>query len=73
MSHGVGELLRHSQRLRFKSCDELNAWFLDKCLPWAKAHADPERPEQTIWEVFEDERSNLSPVAAGIEDLPGPV
>ncbi len=26
-------------RLRFKSYDELNAWLLDKCLAWAKAHA----------------------------------
>ena len=25
-------------RLRFKSYDELNAWLLDKCLAWAKAH-----------------------------------
>ena len=33
-------------RLRFKSYDELNAWLLDKCVAWAKAHAHPERPEQ---------------------------
>ena len=26
-------------RLRFKSDDELNAWLVDKCLAWAKAHA----------------------------------
>jgi len=39
-------------RLRFKSYDELNAWLLDKCLAWAKAHAHPERPDRTIWEVF---------------------
>ena len=25
-------------RLRFKSYDELNAWLLDKCIAWAKAH-----------------------------------
>ena len=41
-------------RLRVKSYDELNAWLLDKCLAWAKAHAHPERPDQTIWEVFEE-------------------
>jgi len=48
-------------RLRFKSYRELNAWLLDKCLSWAKAHAHPERPEQTIWEVFEEERPKLIP------------
>jgi len=48
-------------RLRFKSYDELNAWLLDKCLAWAKAHAHPERPERTIWEVFEEERPQLIP------------
>jgi transposase InsO family protein len=37
-------------RLRFKNYDELNAWLLDKCLSWAKAHPHPERPEQTIWD-----------------------
>ncbi len=46
-------------RLRFKSYDELSAWLLDKCLSWAKAHAHPERTEQTIWEVFEEERPKL--------------
>jgi transposase len=48
-------------RLRVKSYDELNAWLLDKCLAWAKAHAHPERPDQTIWEVFEEERPKLVP------------
>ena len=48
-------------RLRFKSYDELNAWLLDKCLSWAKAHPHPERPEQTIWEIFEEERPKLIP------------
>ena len=48
-------------RLRFKSYDELNCWLLDKRLSWAKAHAHPERPEQAIWEVFEDERLKLIP------------
>jgi transposase len=46
-------------RLRFKNYDELNAWLLDKCLSWTKAHSHPERPEQTIWEVFEEERPKL--------------
>src|ERR1700723_2097700 len=50
-------------RLRFKSYDELNAWLLDKCIAYAKAHRHPELPEQTIWEVFEAERPKLVPYA----------
>jgi transposase len=46
-------------RLRFKNFNELNAWLLDKCLAWAKAHSHPEQPERTIWEIFEDERPKL--------------
>jgi transposase len=46
-------------RLRFKSYEELNAWLADKCVAYAKAHRHPELPEQTIWEVFEAERSKL--------------
>jgi hypothetical protein len=46
-------------RLRFKSYDELNAWLLNNCLGWAKAHAHPEWPERTIWEIFEEERPKL--------------
>jgi transposase len=46
-------------RLRVKSYDELNAWLLDKCIAYAKAHAHPERPDRTVWEVFEEERPKL--------------
>ena len=46
-------------RLRVKSYDELNAWLLDKCIAYAKAHAHPERSDQTVWEVFEEERPKL--------------
>ena len=46
-------------RLRFKSYDDLNAWLVDRCLAWAKAHPHPEQTERTIWEVFEDERPKL--------------
>src|SRR3979411_435023 len=46
-------------RLRFKTYDELNAWLLDKCIAYAKAHPHPERPEQTVWDVFEEERPKL--------------
>jgi transposase len=50
-------------RLRFKTLDELNAWLLDKCIAYAKAHRHPELTEQTIWEVFEAERPKLVPYA----------
>jgi transposase len=63
-------------RLRFKNYDELNAWLLDKCLSWAKAHAHAERPEQTIWEVFEEERPKLIPYRGrfdGFHALPAAV
>ena len=50
-------------RLRFKSYDELNAWLLDKCIAYAKAHRHPELTEQTIWDVFEAERPKLVPYA----------
>jgi transposase len=63
-------------RLRIKSYDELNAWLLDKCFSWAKAHAHPERPDQTIWEVFEEERPKLIPYRGrfdGFHALPASV
>jgi transposase len=50
-------------RLRFKTYDEMNAWLLDKCIAYAKAHRHPELTEQTIWEVFEAERPKLVPYA----------
>jgi hypothetical protein len=46
-------------RLRFKTYDELNAWLMDKCIAYTKAHSHPERPDQTVWEVFEEERPKL--------------
>jgi hypothetical protein len=46
-------------RLRVTSYDELNAWLMDKCIGHAKAHAHPERPDRTVWEVFEEERPKL--------------
>jgi len=49
-------------RLRFKSYDELNAWLLDKCVAYAKAHRHPEIADKTIFEVFEEERPKLVPV-----------
>src|SRR5712672_1975635 len=50
-------------RLRFKTLDELNAWLLDKCIAYAKAHRHPELAEQTVWEVFDAERPKLVPYA----------
>ena len=49
-------------RLRFKSYEELNAWLLDKCVAYAKAHRHPEMGDKTTWEVFEEERPKLVPL-----------
>ena len=49
-------------RLRVKSYEELNAWLLDKCVAYAKAHKHPETTEKTIWQAFEEERPKLVPV-----------
>jgi hypothetical protein len=46
-------------RLRVKSLEELNAWLLDRCVAYARAHQHPEFKDRTIWEVFEEERSKL--------------
>jgi transposase len=46
-------------RLRFKTYDELNAWLADKCVAYARAHPHPERPDRTVWEMFEEERPKL--------------
>lgn len=46
-------------RLRVKSYDELNGWLTDKCIAYARAHRHPERPEQTVWDAFEQERPFL--------------
>jgi hypothetical protein len=46
-------------RLKVKSYGELNAWLVDKCVVWAKAHAHAEQSEKTIWEAFEEERPRL--------------
>ncbi len=63
-------------RLRVKSYDELNAWLMDKCIAWAKAHPHPEQPDRTIWEVFEEERPKLIPYRGrfdGFHALPASV
>jgi hypothetical protein len=63
-------------RLRVKSCHELNAWLVDKCVVWAKARAHPEQSGRTIWDVFEEERPKLIPYGGrfdGFHALPAPV
>ena len=50
-------------RLRAKSYDELNAWLLDRCIGYAKAHRHPEFKDRTVFEVFEEERPSLVPYA----------
>ncbi|MGZ9116789.1 MAG: IS21 family transposase, partial [Methylocystis sp.] len=63
-------------RLRFKTFDELNAWLMDKCIAYAKAHAHPERADRTVWEVFEEERTRLIPYRGrfdGFRALPASV
>jgi transposase len=46
-------------RLRFKTYDEMNAWLLDRCVAYAKAHPHPELRAETVWTVFERERPSL--------------
>src|SRR5580692_4642313 len=63
-------------RLRVKTYDELNAWLIDKSVSYAKVHPHPERPQQTVWEVFEEERPNLVPYRGrfdGFHALPASV
>jgi len=48
-------------RLRVKSLEELNAWLMDKCVAFAKAHRHPEQTDKTVWEMFEAERPHLVP------------
>ena len=63
-------------RLRVKSLDELNAWLLDKCVAYAKAHPHPDERDKTIWEMFEAERPRLVPYAGpfdGFHSVPASV
>ncbi len=63
-------------RLRFKSYEELNAWLLDRCIAYAKAHRHPELADRTVWEVFEEERPKLIRYAGpfdGFHALPASV
>jgi hypothetical protein len=46
-------------RLRVASYEKLNAWLLDRCVAYAKAHKHPELTDRTIWQAFEAERPQL--------------
>ena len=46
-------------RLRVANYEELNAWLLDRCVAYAKAHKHPELTDCTIWQAFEVERPQL--------------
>ncbi len=48
-------------RVRVKSLEELNAWLLDQCIAYARAHRHPDIRDRTIWEMFEAERASLVP------------
>src|SRR6201999_3812617 len=52
---------------RFRSYDELNAWLLDRCLVFAKAHPHTEWPDRTVWEAFEEERPKLIPYPGRVD------
>jgi transposase len=58
-------------RVRVKSYDELNAWLLDQCVAYARANRHPELREQTIWSVFEAERSALVPYVGRFDGFHG--
>jgi hypothetical protein len=63
-------------RLRVKSLEELNAWLMDKCVAYAKAHRHPEQTDKTIWEMFEAERPLLVPYVGpfdGFHSVPASV
>ena len=51
-------------RLRFATLAELNAWLLDRCVSYARAHPHPERRDIPVWEAFEAERPSLVPYVA---------
>jgi hypothetical protein len=51
-------------RLRVASYEELNAWLLDRCVAYAKAHKHPELSNPTIWQAFEFQIAILDPAQA---------
>ena len=51
-------------RPRFKSFAELNGWLSDQCIGIGKKRMHPEDRNSTVWQVFEEERSQLIPVSS---------
>jgi Integrase core domain len=49
-------------RLRVASYEKLNAFLLDRCIAYARAHKHPELADRTIWQAFEAERPHLVPI-----------
>src|SRR5258706_8970883 len=49
-------------RLRVTSYEELNAWLLDRCVAYAKAHKHPELADRTVWQAFEAQTGQLVPI-----------
>jgi transposase len=63
-------------RLRVKSLDELNAWLLDKCVAYAKAHRHPERPTRRSGRCSRRNGRSLVPYAGpfdGFHSVPASV
>src|SRR6202051_2056801 len=58
-------------RLRVKNYDELNAWLLEQCVSYARAHRHPEVRERTIWDQFEAERPSLVAYAGHFDGFHG--
>src|SRR5213595_1023874 len=54
-------------RLRVANYEELNAWLLDRCVVYAKAHKHPELADRTIWQAFEAERPQLVQITGPFE------
>ena len=50
---------RFSPRGSVQDLRRTEAWLTDKYIAYAKAHPHPERPEQTVWDMFEEERPKL--------------
>ena len=62
--HAVVSLVRErffTPRVRVESYGELNAWLLDQCVAYARAHRHPEVRDRTVSEMFEAERPRLVP------------
>ena len=56
-------------RLRFAGFAEMNAWLLDRCVSYARAHPHPERRDSAVWEMFEAERPSLVPYAGPFDSF----